>query len=198
VNYATITKGFMRLLKDTPFIWDERAQESFDALKKDLVSMPLLKPPDYSRYYFLYIVVSEDTIGMVLVQEDDELHEHVIYYISQTLLGSKINYTQVDNITLVVVHVVQCLHHYIFLCKTTVVSNVNPFQYVLNQRIIGGKYNKCIVILQEFDLDFSSKKSKKSLFFAELISDFPWLDEDVIHVDSFVDEHIFLVSSSDP
>jgi hypothetical protein len=46
VNYATITKGFMHLLKEeTPFIWDERAQESFDALKKSLVSTPT----DYSR-----------------------------------------------------------------------------------------------------------------------------------------------------
>jgi len=64
--------------------------------------------------------------------------------------------------------------------------------------IIGGKYNKWIVILQEFDLDFFSAKSKKSLVFTELISDFPRLDEDVIHVDSFADKQIFLVSSSDP
>jgi hypothetical protein len=76
----------MRLLKkDTPFIWDERAKQYFDALKKSLVSTPLLKSPDYSRYYLLYITVSEETIGMVLVQEDDELHEHVIYYLSQSL-----------------------------------------------------------------------------------------------------------------
>ena len=34
VNFANFTRGFMRLLKkDTPFYWDERAQESFDALK---------------------------------------------------------------------------------------------------------------------------------------------------------------------
>jgi hypothetical protein len=79
-----------------------------------------------------------------------------------------------------------------------VVADVNLFQYVLTRRIIRGKYNKWIVKLQEFDLDFASAKSKKSLVFAELISDFPWLDEDVIHVDSFVDEHIFLVSSSEP
>ena len=38
--------------------------------------------------------------------------------------------------------------------------------------MIGGKYNKWIVILQEFDLKFVSTKSKKSLIFAELISDF--------------------------
>jgi hypothetical protein len=79
-----------------------------------------------------------------------------------------------------------------------VVANVNPFQYVLTRRIIGGKYNKWIIILQEFDLDFGSAKSKKSLVFAELISDFPQLEEDVIPIDSFVDEHIFLVSSLDP
>jgi hypothetical protein len=71
-----------------------------------------------------------------------------------------------------------------------VVDDVNPVQYVLTRYIRGGKYNKWIVILQDFDLDF--------LVFAELISDFPQLDEDVIHVDSFADEHIFLVSSSDP
>jgi hypothetical protein len=68
VNYANLTKGFMRILKkDTLFIWDERAHESFDALKKALVSTPLLKPPDYSRDYFLYITASEGTVCMVLV-----------------------------------------------------------------------------------------------------------------------------------
>jgi hypothetical protein len=78
------------------------------------------------------------------------------------------------------------------------VSDVNPFQYVLTRRIIRGKYNKWIVILQEFDLHFTSVKSKKSLVFPELISDFPLLHEGVIHIDSLADEHIFLVSSSDP
>jgi hypothetical protein len=57
------------LKKDTPFIWDERAQESFDALKKALVSMPMLKSFDYSRDYLLYVVAFKEMIAMVLVQE---------------------------------------------------------------------------------------------------------------------------------
>ena len=37
VNYAKITKGFMRLLKKgVPFLWDDFSQRSFDALKKSL------------------------------------------------------------------------------------------------------------------------------------------------------------------
>ena len=53
------------------------------------------------------------------------------------------------------------------------VPDVNHFQYVLSQDIIRGKFNKWIVILQGFDLDFQSTNSKKSLVFAELIAEFP-------------------------
>ena len=75
---------------------------------------------------------------------------------------------------------------------------VNPFQYVLSRRIIGGKLNKWIFILQEFDLDFQSAKSKKSLVFAELISKFPTKEIIVAEEDSFPYEYIFLISTFDP
>ena len=52
--------------------------------------------------------------------------------------------------------------------------------------------------MQEFDLDFASTKSEKSLVFVELILDFPRLDEDIFHDDSFTDEYIFFISSSNP
>ena len=64
--------------------------------------------------------------------------------------------------------------------------------------MLGGKYNKWIVILQEFDLEFISAKSKKSLIFVELISDFPSLEEEEVYKDTFVNEHIFLISTLDP
>jgi hypothetical protein len=69
--------------------------------------MPLLKPPDYSRDYLLYIAASEGMIGMVLVQEDDELHEHVIYYLSRNLVGPELKYSHVEKLALAVVHAVQ-------------------------------------------------------------------------------------------
>ena len=64
--------------------------------------------------------------------------------------------------------------------------------------MIGGKYNKWIVILQEFDLEFVSPKPNKSLIFTELISDFLSLKEEEVYEDTFVDEHIFLISNLDP
>ena len=64
--------------------------------------------------------------------------------------------------------------------------------------MIEGKYNKWIVILQEFNPKFVSEKSKKSLIFVELISDFPREEEEEVCEDTFVDEHIFLISTMDP
>lgn len=63
--------------------------------------------------------------------------------------------------------------------------------------MIGGKYNRWIVILQEFDLESMSDKSKKSLVFAKLISELP-CEEEIIHEEKFLDEHLFLISLQDP
>ena len=63
-------------------------------------------------------------------------------------------------------------------------AHVNPFQFVLTRRMIGEKYNKWIVILQEFDLEFVLVKSKKSLIFAELILDFPSKAEELVYEDT--------------
>ena len=133
----------------------------------------MLSPPDYSGDFFIYVAASMETVGMVLVHEDEELHEHVIYYLSQNLIDVEIRYSHVEKLALASVHVVQRLRHDILLRQTLVVVHVNPFQFILARRMIGGKHNKWIVILQEFDLEFVSAKSKKSLNFCGAYIGFP-------------------------
>jgi hypothetical protein len=131
-NYSKITKGFMYLLKKwVPFYWDESPQCYFEALKRSLMSSPLLRPPYYNKDFLLYLAAAETSISMVLVQEDDMLEEHVIYYLSQGLVGLKLNYSHVEKLSLAAVHVVQRFCHYMFFCKTTLIVIFNPFQYML-------------------------------------------------------------------
>ena len=88
------------LNKDTTFFWDERAQDSFDALKRALASALVISPPDYSCDFLLYVAASMERIGMVLVQEDDELQENVIYYLSQNLIDAEIRYYHMEKLAL--------------------------------------------------------------------------------------------------
>ena len=79
----------MRLLKkNTPFLWDDQTQRDFDNLKHAITHSPMFHPPNYSKYFMLYIAASTTTTGMVLVQEDSNDQENVIYYLSKSLLDS--------------------------------------------------------------------------------------------------------------
>ena len=74
---------------------------------------------------------------------------------------------------------------------------LNPFQYILSRRMINGKFAKWIVILQEFDWEFRSAKAKKSLIFVELLSNLPGNSEELSYDESLIDDHLFLIASSD-
>ena len=65
--------------------------------------------------FFIYVAVSQEMIGMVLVQEDEELHEHVIYYLSRNVIDLKLHYSNVEKLALATVHAVHRLRHYILI-----------------------------------------------------------------------------------
>jgi len=52
--------------------------------------------------------------------------------------------------------------------------------YILTKQLLGGKYSKWIVILQEFDFEIEKYKAKKSLVFVELMCDFPRTDTETV------------------
>jgi hypothetical protein len=97
------------LKKGVPFCWDEVTQHSFFALNKELVSTPLLIPPNSNQEYLLNLAKTESSIDMVLVQEDDELQEHVIYYLIHSLMGPELRYSHVEKLVLENFHVIQQL-----------------------------------------------------------------------------------------
>jgi hypothetical protein len=134
---------------------------------------------------------------MVLIQEDDNHDEHVIYYLSRSLSSTKIKYQHVEKLSLAAVQAVQRFRHYILSRKTTVISHCNPMQHILTHQLLGGKYSKWIVILQDFDLEFDHAMSKKSLVFIELICDFPHTATEKVAVDSLLNESLFLISTDD-
>jgi hypothetical protein len=135
---------------------------------------------------------------MVLVQEDPNSEEHVIYYLRKSLYGLELRYSHVEKLALAAVIAVHRFFHYILLRTTIVIADSNPMYHVLTHQVIDGKYSKWIVILQEFDLEFVKSKAKKSLVFAELICNLPHVDEDIEPRYSLPDETLFLISTSDP
>ena len=113
-------------------------------------------------------------------------------------MDSETRYSHLEKLALATVIAVQKFRHYILLHTTTVLADQNPMYYILTRQVLGGKYSRWIVILQEFDLEFSKDTSKKSLVFAELVCDLPCASMESEPSDSFSDEFLFLISTTDP
>jgi hypothetical protein len=158
----------------------------------------LISPPNYDSNYILYLSASVISVEGVLVQIEDDGCEHVIYYINKNISGPPPKYNDDEKLSLVVVLAVQKPRHYILLRTTKFVVDYNPMQYLLSHRRINDKFSRWISILQEYDLELSTPKSKKSLVLAELITMFPsYAKGSPINMD-FPDEHLFFIPSDDP
>lgn len=122
----------------------------------------MISPPDFTKYFIIYISASTYVIASVLIQKVKDHQEHVIYYLSKSLSSPSINYGRDEKVALVVISSwKQC--HYILLHKTRVVTNSNPMQYILGRQLITGKFVGRMVIFQQFNLEFSTPKTKKGL-----------------------------------
>jgi hypothetical protein len=199
LDYTIRAQSFLHLLRhDIPFHWDDYSQQSFDDLRAALSNAPLMSAPDYNRDYILYVSASAIPVVGVLIQLGDENREHVIYYISKNLSGPPLKYKHEEKLALAVVLAVQKLRHYILLRTTKVVADSNPMQYFLSRRKANDKFARWIVILQEYDLNFSTPKTKKALVHAELVTTLPSDTTSTPVNTNFPDEHLFYITSDDP
>ena len=108
-GFSKIAKPMTSLLeKGKEFKWDEKCQDSFDLLKKRLMSPPVLIMPDLQKGYDIYCDACGQGLGCVLMQEG-----HVITYASRQLWKHELNYPTHDLELATVVHALKIWRHYI-------------------------------------------------------------------------------------
>ncbi len=73
------------------FSWTEEATEVFERLKLLLTTTPMLHYPDFKKVFKVRTDASDEGIGGVLSQTNDEEEEKMIPYISRTLQPAEKN-----------------------------------------------------------------------------------------------------------
>jgi hypothetical protein len=68
-NFSKIAKPMTELLKrNTPYVWSDKCEASFQELKTCLTTTPVLTLPDASKDFVVYCDASRQGIGCVLMQ----------------------------------------------------------------------------------------------------------------------------------
>ena len=72
--------------------WTAECQQTFEQLKKLCSQTPILAYANYKKPFKLHTDASENGLGAVLYQKQDDGPDHIIAYASQTLSKSERNY----------------------------------------------------------------------------------------------------------
>ena len=103
-NIATVAAPLTELLrKRQKFRWEAAQQQSFDSLKRLLVSAPVLQAPKFGARSELYVDASSTGVGAALHQFDEEGNSRPVGYFSKKLNRYQLNYSTVEKEALALV-----------------------------------------------------------------------------------------------
>jgi hypothetical protein len=73
-GFSKIARPMTKLFrKNTPFVWSEECEASFQTLKEKLTTAPVLAVPETRKDYTVYCDASMNGLGCVLVQDGTSL-----------------------------------------------------------------------------------------------------------------------------
>ena len=122
---------FESLKGNKRFMWDEKYEQAFKALKEYLGRPPLLSKPINGESLFLYLVVSEYTISRALIREEERV-QWPAYYISKCLVDIETRYLEMEKLALALVATSRKLRPYFHSHTIWVLTNY-PLRQVLQK-----------------------------------------------------------------
>ena len=155
-NYASKAAALTDLTKkDRPdkIAWGEEENKSFEQLKLDLTSGPVLIPPVPGKGYILKTDACDTGIGCIIGQEGDDKLEHPIAYASRKLLPRERAYSTVEKEALAVVWALSHFEEYTYGAKCQVRTDHNCLRYLQTMTNQNPRLTRWSLCIQRYDIE---------------------------------------------
>ena len=173
-NFSDVAMPLTKLLaKKSKFCWSEKCDEAFNEIKNMLVNAPVLRMPDYSKPFMLYVDASQWGVGGVLMQ-DHEGVDHPIGYYSKKLLPYQCSYSTIEKEAL---GLILSLNHFEVYVKGTgqpvqVFTDHNPLVFLHKMKNTNQRLMRWCLVLQDYNLDIHHVKGSENVI-ADALSRVP-------------------------
>eukprot|EP00253_Pinus_taeda_P021142 PITA_21142 len=146
-NFSEICAPMLDTIKkvNQPFHWTEAAEHSFQILKKKITERPVLRLPDFNKFFHVHCDASGTAIGAVLSQED-----RPVAYFSEKLNESRQKYSTYDKEFYAIVQALKHWRHYLLGNEFVLFSDNSALQYVMQQHKLNHKHAAWVEYLQSF------------------------------------------------
>ncbi|GJT55617.1 putative reverse transcriptase domain-containing protein [Tanacetum coccineum] len=164
--YRRFVEGFSRLAlpltqlmrKGEKFVWTDERQESFEELKRRLVSAPILTLPSGSGGFQIYSDASKKGLGCVLMQ-----HGKVIAYASRQLKPYEVNYPTHDLELAAVVFALKIWRHYMYGEACDIFTDHKSLKYIFTQRELNMRQRRWLELLKDYDTNIQYHPGKANV-----------------------------------
>ena len=164
---------------------------AFSVLKDKLVSAPIVVALDWAFPFELMCDASDYAIGAVLGQKRERIFQ-VIYYASQTLNDSQLNYTTIEKELLAIVFAFDKFRPYLIGNKVVVHTDHSAIKYLMTKKDAKSRLIRWVLLLQEFDLEIKDKKGTENLV-VDHLSRLEGASDEVQVNDDFPDEQLLAI-----
>jgi hypothetical protein len=162
------------LKKADKFVWDDEAQNAFEALMESLITPPIMTLLVPGETLLLYISATTNVVSTVLLIEREEEGkaypvQQPMYYVSEILADAKTCYSQPQKLLYALLITSRKLRHYFQTHKITIPSSF-PLGEIIRNRDANGRIVKWSVELGEFDIEFCPRQAIKSQILVDFVS----------------------------
>lgn len=159
-NFAQPTVALTLLLKkNVKWMWGDEQEEAFTFIKQKLTESPILSCPDFDKPFKLQTDASNDGLGAVLFQVDQDGCEKVIAYASRTLNAAEKNYSVTEKECLAEIWAIQKLRQYLEGYHFTVITDHLSLKWLRKLDNPSGRLAGWSLQLQQFDFDIEYRKA---------------------------------------
>jgi hypothetical protein len=151
--------------KDTSWIWGEKEQRSFDALKQALVSAPMLHTPDNDKPYVVHTDASGYAVGATLSQRDEHGDLQPVAYMSKKMSSAQLNYAVHEWELLAVVEALKTWRCYLYGSSTQIeiYTDHHSLTYLSTQPNLSPRQSRWVEQLQDYSFKVHHLSGEKNV-----------------------------------
>jgi hypothetical protein len=136
------------LKKEAKFVWGQKCEDAFHALRQHLTTTLVLAQPDSSKPFDAYCDASGTGLGCILMQDN-----RVIAYASRALRPHEQNYPTHDLELAAVVHALKMWRHYLMGTHCNIFTDHKSLKYIFTQADLNMRQRRWLELIKDSDLE---------------------------------------------
>ncbi|TIB19641.1 hypothetical protein E3P88_04142 [Wallemia ichthyophaga] len=162
--------------KNTTFNWGVKQDQSFNQLKKAMTTAPVLKLPSSEGLFYVHTDASDEAIGAVLEQFDEEDNIKPVAYYSKKLQGAQTRYPTHIKELYAIVKALEEWRHYLEGRPFKIFTDHFTLQYLHKQPELTKVQARWVEKLATFDFEICYKPGRTNIV-ADALSRKPQINE---------------------